>query len=99
MNRRHFMQAILAACTAPAVFSSGIASGILMPVRLVQVVEEEVPKWMIDQVVTEFGEWCIRLPVADIGMQYVIKNERKGTLRIYPGPVVMNSGEVFTFAQ
>jgi len=33
MNRRSFMKSILAASLAPAVFRSGISSGILMPVR------------------------------------------------------------------
>lgn len=43
MNRRSFLQSILAAGVAPWVMSNGVAGGVLMPVR--QIVTLDSPWW------------------------------------------------------
>lgn len=90
MNRRHFMQSILAAGVAPWVVTT---AGVLMPVR--KIVESAVAKWK--HVVVGYGPHEVVLPASYIGKQYIIKNEGKGVLRIYPGPIIIAPDETRMF--
>lgn len=104
MNRRSFIQSILAAGVAPWVVTS---AGVLMPGKGIACVQnitlgdlEKVTHFLKNFHYEYYGESAdVRLPACDIGKQYIIKNEGKGTLTIYPSPVVMNPGKVLLFAQ
>lgn len=84
MNRRRFLQSILAAGVAPCVMSSGIARGVLMPARKL---------WTPDQglFAGEVGVWnnvkIILPPVTDLQWS---EEEISAMRALGPQPLIIN---------
>lgn len=99
MNRRSFMQSILAAGVAPWIVTS---AGVLMPVR--KQIEDVIPQWMIDVVIKEQQfkrntvDHFVQLPQPVVGREYFIRNDGDSILTVYaPDRCVIGAGQTRVF--